>query len=85
MAIIISYIIIPLLFNDCYGKACSLYQIYGGVGATCVTFEVILSLLDHYRIRQCPLLTAITDHFKALGIKLCVRGVSAFHLLVPIL
>ena len=36
------------------------------VGATCKTFEVILSLLDHFQIRQCPLLTAITDLYSNL-------------------
>jgi len=50
MASIITVIIIPLLFNDCYGKLYAPYiSFYGGGGAN-ITFEVIFSLLGHFRM-----------------------------------
>jgi len=63
MASIISFIIIPLLFNYCYGKMYALCQYLRrtkGVGAN-ITLEVILSLLANFRIWQCLLLARNKD------------------------
>jgi len=63
MASIISFIIIPLLFNYCYGKMYALCQYLRrtkGVGAN-ITFEVILSLLANFCIWQCLLLARNKD------------------------